>query len=311
MNFLSTMMRYFDEVAREGSVRRASARLNVSASAVNRQILMLEEKVGQPLFDRFPRGMRITEAGQIVLDALRRSCQDGEFVESQLDALKGLKRGHAAFGALFFLSESYIPGLIARLRTLYPEVSYSAYFGNSSDITARVLDGRLDIGLCWDPPPSINVQRHAVRKVPLGVAAVPAHPIASSREIRLRELLGYPVIYPTPGTDYRAILDRIDVGPGRAMVPAIQTTSMSMMRRLALAGVGVALVNRAAVINELRAGTLILRPLSDPGSQTLSLSLFSRANRSLPVAVSMMLQQLALDFDDLAGEPAPAELGRD
>lgn len=302
MQFASTMVRYFAEVARQGSIRRAADRLNVAASAVNRQILNLEAQVGLPLFERLPRGMLITEAGSILLATLRRFEQDSAVAISQMDALRGLQRGHVSFGSLLYLSDDYIPRIIAKLRSMYPGISYSVFFGNSEEIASRVVDSKLDIGICWDPPPSSPVRRKVSKKVPLGVAVPPNHPIAARKELRLRDLFEYPVLFPDKGTDYRAILDRINVGIGRSIAPIIETTSMSMMRRLALAGVGVALVSRAAVISDLRAGKLVLRPLSDPGSQSLTLSLFTRAERELPVAVMTVLNYLAADFNDLIGE---------
>jgi DNA-binding transcriptional LysR family regulator len=297
------MMHYFDEVARHGSIRRAAERLNISASAVNRQILNLEEQVGIALFERLPRGMRITEAGSILLAALRRFEHDSSVAMSQVDALRGLRRGHVSIGSLLFLSENYIPRLITTLRSLYPHISYSAFFGTSEEVTSRVVNGKLDIGVCWNPPPSSPVRRKAVKKIPLGVATLPSHPIAAKPGIRLRDLLNYPVIFPEEGTDYRDILDRINVGVGRSLSPSVVTTSMSMMRRLAIAGVGVALVSRTAVIDDLRAGTLVLCPLLDPGSQTLSLSLFTRAERELPVAVEMVLHHFETEFRVLVSEP--------
>jgi len=306
MQFASTMMHYFNEVAREGSIRRAANRLNISASAVNRQILNLEEQLGVSLFERLPRGMRITEAGSILLASLRRFQHDSSVAMSQVDALRGLRRGHVSFGSLLFLSEDYVPRLIAKLRSIYPDISYSAFFGTSEEVTSRVIDGKLDIGICWNPPPSSPVRRKAVTKIPLGVATLPTHPIAAHKAVRLRDLLDYPVIFPEEGTDYRDILDRINVGVGRSISPAVVTTSMSMMRRLAIAGVGVALVSRTAVIDDLRAGTLVLLPLVDPGSQTLSLSLFTRAERELPVAVEMVLGHFNADFKDLVSKPVIA-----
>ena len=65
--FHARAMSYVDEVARLGSIRAAGARLHIAPSAVNRQILMLEEQLGEPLFERLPRGMRPTPAGEILI----------------------------------------------------------------------------------------------------------------------------------------------------------------------------------------------------------------------------------------------------
>jgi DNA-binding transcriptional LysR family regulator len=298
----STRMRYFEQVAQDHSVRRAAETLNVSASAVNRQILMLENELGVALFERLPRGMRATEAGNIILSVIRRFDQDYAAAISQIDALRNLRRGHVSIGTLLYLSEGFVPEMIAKMRKEYPNISYSAFFGTSSEIVSRVIDGRLDVGLCWAPAPSSPITRHKLHRVPLGVAALPGHPIVKKKKLRLRDLVDYPVIFPDKGTDYRNILDQINLGTGRIISPAVETTSMSMMRRLVLSGVGVALVSRPAVINDVSSGRMVLRKLDDPGIGALSLSLFTRAERALPVAVQMILQHLSTGFDALVQE---------
>ena len=73
MRSISQTFRCFDEVARRGSIRKAADVLHLTAAAVHQQIRNLEEQVGVPLFDRLPRGMQLTLAGEIVIAAVRRS----------------------------------------------------------------------------------------------------------------------------------------------------------------------------------------------------------------------------------------------
>ena len=75
---ISQAFRCFDAVARRGSVRKAAATLHLTAAAVHQQILNFESQVGTPLFDRLPRGMQLTAAGEIVLASVRRSQRDYE-----------------------------------------------------------------------------------------------------------------------------------------------------------------------------------------------------------------------------------------
>ena len=87
------ILQYVDEVARTGSIRKAADQLNVTASAVNRRIMDLEEELGAQLFERRPRGVRLTAAGEVFVHYLRE--QDGgvERMKSQIEDLKGLRRG--------------------------------------------------------------------------------------------------------------------------------------------------------------------------------------------------------------------------
>ena len=72
----AAVLRYFEAVAEAGSIRRASERLHISPSAVDRQILKIEDFFGTPLFERRPNGMRLTDAGQLVLRHARETLHD-------------------------------------------------------------------------------------------------------------------------------------------------------------------------------------------------------------------------------------------
>ena len=86
---------YVDEVARSGSIRKAAERLNVTASAVNRRIADLESELGAPLFDRRPRGVRLTAAGEVFVHYLRGHNGEVERMKSQIEDLKGLAPRHS------------------------------------------------------------------------------------------------------------------------------------------------------------------------------------------------------------------------
>src|SRR5260370_18721839 len=88
-------LRYVDEVARAGSIRKAADVLHVTASAVNRRIMDLEEKLGAPLFERRPRGVRLTEAGELFVRYIREKTGDVKSMKSQIEDLKDLRHGPA------------------------------------------------------------------------------------------------------------------------------------------------------------------------------------------------------------------------
>src|SRR5689334_16391347 len=81
------IFRYVDAVARYGSIRKAAEALHVVSSALNRRILDLEAELGSPLFERLPRGVRPTAAGELFLDYVRRSMRDLEVVSAQIEEL--------------------------------------------------------------------------------------------------------------------------------------------------------------------------------------------------------------------------------
>jgi DNA-binding transcriptional LysR family regulator len=71
-SLVPSVSRYVDQVARSGSIQRAAKELNIAASAINRHILLPENELGVTLFERVPRGMRLTSAGDTVVTLARR-----------------------------------------------------------------------------------------------------------------------------------------------------------------------------------------------------------------------------------------------
>ena len=116
---------YFREVARLGSVRRAAAKLNVAASALNRQILKLEDEFGTRLFDRLPTGMRLTAAGELLLQHVVATLHDFDSLRVRIDDLRAARSGHVAVVAIDSLLVDFLPRAIDRFRADFPAVTYS------------------------------------------------------------------------------------------------------------------------------------------------------------------------------------------
>ena len=114
---------YVDEVARAGSIRKAAEQLNVTASAVNRRITDLEEELGAPLFERLPRGVRLTAAGELFVHYLRKQHGEVERMKSQIEDLKGLRRGTVRLACSQALALDFLPRAIAEFRKRTPRSS--------------------------------------------------------------------------------------------------------------------------------------------------------------------------------------------
>src|SRR5215468_9924921 len=118
------ILRYVDEVARAGSIRKAADHLNVTSSALNRRIMDLEEELGAQLFERRPRGVRLTSAGEVFVHYLRE--QDGgvERMRSQIEELKGMRRGTVRIACSQALALDFLPREIAEFRARHPLVAF-------------------------------------------------------------------------------------------------------------------------------------------------------------------------------------------
>ena len=109
----AAVLRYFEAVAEDGSIRRASERLHISPSAVNRQILKLEDYLGTPLFERRPDGMRLTDAGQLVLRHAQTTLHDFARLRGDIDKLRGVVSGDVTITTLDSLNVQFLPEALA------------------------------------------------------------------------------------------------------------------------------------------------------------------------------------------------------
>ena len=147
----SINLRYFAAVARRGSIREAAEELHVAQSALSRQIQKLEQDFGVPLFQRHARGVELTSAGEIFLRHARSSLRQTERVRSELDALKGLRRGTINIQSIESLVPGVLPQAIMRFRARHPGITFEVTVDRTDHIIAAVREGRTDIGLAFYP----------------------------------------------------------------------------------------------------------------------------------------------------------------
>ncbi|HSU24280.1 MAG TPA: LysR family transcriptional regulator [Variovorax sp.] len=292
MAAISQSFRCFDEVARRGSIRKAADALHLTAAAVHQQILNLEEQVGTPLFDRLPRGMQLTSAGEIVVAAVRRSQRDFDSALSHVEDLRALRRGHVSLAVSHSSAEQLVPDVIRVAVARYPGVTYGVRSGSGENILKWVANGEADIGFCLrrKPPPGVE----EVRRFPqqLGVVTPPGHALtALGRAPRLRDCLDHPLILMTPDTELRAMVDQIDHREHRKARPMVETSSVAMVRRLVRSGVGIGFLIPENVAEDVAAGVLAWQGLADPGAWSHD-CLYQRSGQSTTVAMGMFLEFL-------------------
>ena len=169
---------YFDKVRRCGSFREAARSLNVASSAVNRQILKLEEELGAPLFERLPSGLRLTPAGEVFTRHVIAVMQDTERVSSELDALQGLRSGHVEIATVEGVTVDLLPAVIERMRALYPNVSVGVSSLGSTAIAAQISSGNADLGLAFALQRDNDLHQLVRGHFHLGAIMLPDHPLA-------------------------------------------------------------------------------------------------------------------------------------
>lgn len=249
-------LRYFQEVAREGNLTRAAARLNLSQSALSTQVRQLEERLGHDLFERTGRAMILTEAGRIALDHAERIFDVGDDLVAALTA-NGTASAPLRVGALSTLSRNF------QLRFLRPALAQQTELvlssGNGLSLLRSLEDLALDVVLLTDPPPRDtfpDLVAHRIAEQSVGIHGH-AHRLAHGS---LAELLAAePVILPTESsirTGFDSLVTRLGVTPRIAAT----VDDMAMVRLLAREDLGLAITPAVVLADELTQGLLSSAP---------------------------------------------------
>ena len=118
----SRLLTYVDEVARTGSIRKAASHLNVAASAISRQILALEAQLGTPIFQRLPKKLILTAAGEVLIGHVRQTLKELTRAQAKIEELKGLRRGEITVALMSGLASNLVPGTVKEFRLTNPRV---------------------------------------------------------------------------------------------------------------------------------------------------------------------------------------------
>jgi DNA-binding transcriptional LysR family regulator len=236
-------LEYFVAVAEEANFTRAAARVHVAQPGVSAQIRRLERELGQPLLDRSGRTVRLTEVGAAVLPYARTALGAVAGARRAVDELTGLVRGRVAVGMLTACSSVDLPELLADFHHAHPAVEITLAEDNSDRLLAGVLAGRLDlalVGLATKPP--LGIETEVVADEPLVAAVHHEDPLAARTSITLEALLRQPLISLPPGTGLRASLDEACAATGRQPRIAFEASDPTMLARLAVRRLGVAIL---------------------------------------------------------------------
>jgi DNA-binding transcriptional LysR family regulator len=181
------------EVADRGSFSAAAAALVCTQPAVSRQIAALERQVGARLLERLPRGVRLTQAGELAVEHARSALARLALAETQLKALADLEGGKLRLGAFASANTSLVPDAIIRFRQHHPNVELSLAGTDTTSNLAAVRAGDLDLALvtAWDlDPPEVaeGIQLLPVFEDELLIALGQGHRLAKRHRIDLRDL---------------------------------------------------------------------------------------------------------------------------
>ncbi|POF63070.1 LysR family transcriptional regulator [Novacetimonas maltaceti] len=281
MQPFSRFLLYFLAVARHKSIRKAAEDLHIAGSAINRHILLGENQLQTPLFERLPSGMRLTAAGELLYGCARRWVKDLDDLNRQIDDLKGVRRGQVDLLAPEALARTFLPELVARMKRSHPGVVLNINIRDNRRICPTLLSGEGDLALVLDPAEIRDLVVVRRLSFPLGFACCPGHPLARHAAARLAQCAAYPMIVPEQPLALATTFTRL-VEAGRIdPVVAARANNVQMIISLVTAGVGVCFLSYLDVMSEVMRGDVAFVPLLGTEMPHLTLALVHDRTRQL------------------------------
>ena len=287
-----TALRYFFEVAQCGSLTEASHRLHVAASALSRQIAALESQVGQALFERHPRGMVLTPAGDILASHVRRTLLDAERTLGEIDALQGLYAGRIRLATSDAFANELIPRLCVDFQQRYSGIEFQVLNLPTAQVSEAVRTGAAEIGLCFSLLPQKNLRVVYRQSAPVLALLPPGHTLMAYRTLTLAQLSLYALALPPAETAIRQIVDKACQQQGLQLSPVLESNNARALQHFVAQGGGVSVSSEISARHLLASGTLVARPLTDAGLDLRDIEVQVLQGRQLPLAAQAFLELL-------------------
>jgi DNA-binding transcriptional LysR family regulator len=246
-------LQVFLTVAREGSFSRAGQRLYRTQPAVSLAIRKLEDDLGQPLFVRGARPVRLTDAGTLLREYAERLINLRDEVKKGLSELEGLQRGELSLGVNESSIHALLPAL-AKFRKLHPGVQIRVHRLFSRDIPHEVLNYRLDLGAVSFVPREPQLQAAEILKDELAFVVPPKHPLAKRREVEISELGQEDFVAHIVESPFRRRVIELFARNRTTLNMPIEMPSIESIKRFVQMGMGVAIVPRMCVAWEIEHG---------------------------------------------------------
>jgi DNA-binding transcriptional LysR family regulator len=246
-------LQVFLTVAREGSFSRAAERLFRTQPAVSLAIRKLEDDLGQKLFVRGARPVRLTDAGTLLKDYAERLINLRDEVKKGLSELEGLQRGELSLG----VNESSIHALmpaIAKFRELHPGIQIRVHRMFSRDIPHEVLNYRLDLGAISYVPRDPQLQATEIVKDELTLVVPPKHPLAKKREVDVADLGAESFVAHIVESPFRRRVIELFARNRTVLNMPTEMPTIESIKRFVQMGMGVAIVPRMCVAWEIDHG---------------------------------------------------------
>lgn len=286
-------VRYLYEAVTTGSVRAAADKMDLNPSVVSRQIAQLELELAIPLLERHGRGVKPTDAGQLLIDYYRQHTSHVDDLHAKIQDIRGLTRGHVDL----VLGEGFVSDLMAEplqdFWRQHPGITITMNLAGTNEVLRMVAEDVAHMGLVYNPPPTPGIRSRAAIRQPMCAIVAPGHPLSQrGRDLSLQDLQEFPVAVMHGSYGTRQLVQMAELMDKIRLTPKLTTNSISIVKHFVRAELGVSLLPAFSVSHEIDQGQLLAVPIRHPLLSTAEAHIVTRLGRQLSSAAHHLLQQL-------------------
>lgn len=233
-------LRYLRAIAQTGSFTAAAEREAVEQPAISRQIKLLEDELGVPLFDRVGRRVRLTQAGLVALQYAERALGAIDDLRAELIEDARAERGRLRICATETVMDYLLPTALSTIRARYPRLHVSAEMLGTDDSVALLLNHHADAAVIVLPLKHDRLEIEALFSEDVVLLTPIDDPLARHRSVGLRELADRELLLSMPGHGLRATVEASCARAGFAPRVALEMRSQEALIRLVERGAGIA-----------------------------------------------------------------------
>lgn len=293
-DFSDERLKYLYMSAKLGTMHAAADALGVAPSSVSRQIAHLERYLRVPLVEKSSRTVRLTQAGQLVVEHYRDRLAQKEVLLATLADLKGIRSGHYTLAVGEGFMGTVLLSTLQSFIQEFPGVRLDVVTAPTHEVISMVSNDLAHLGLVFEAPPDPRLRVRLTIPQPLKAIVGPNHPLAGRVSLQLAELAAFPLILPRETLRVREILQKAErESPQQVLLPSVCTNSVLLMREAARIGMGVSVLSELSIVDDLDAGRLHAITIDEPLLQNTKAEVITRLGRELPAGVNAMFYILA------------------
>jgi DNA-binding transcriptional LysR family regulator len=282
----------FVQVSTHSSFSRAAEVLQLTQPSITARIQSLEREVGEEMFERGGRGVRLTDAGLAFLPYAERILQTLAEGRDSIDEVRNVQLGSLQLGAALTICTYVLPHILHGFRSRYGGVDVSIKTARSEQVLAMVLSDEVQVGIVRSlSHPDVETLHLYDDEIVL--IAEPGHRFASAGRTSVEEAASEPIVLFDRGSSYFGLIHGFFRQAGVVPNVAMELDSLEATKRMVEEGLGIALVPLVTIERELAAGTLVKVDMVDAEPLSRPISLIYKRHRKRPRTVQAFIDTLS------------------